>query len=172
MITGLGEVPDTAEVTHAGTAARDGAIVTAGGRVLNVTALGHDLQDARRAAYAAADVIDVRRQDPAAGHRRMSRPATETDVATELDGLEVDTPRVGIVMGSKSDMPAMEKAAKELTERGISHEIRVMSAHRDPDMVADYARNAQHARDPRDHRRRGPVRRAAGRRRRPLASCR
>lgn len=73
----------------------------------------------------------------------MSRPATETEVAIELAGLEVDTPRVGIVMGSKSDMPAMEKAAKELTERGILHEIRVMSAHRDPDMVAEYARNAQ-----------------------------
>ncbi len=73
----------------------------------------------------------------------MSRPATETDVETELDGLDVDAPRVGIVMGSKSDMPAMEKAAKELTERGILHEIRVMSAHRDPELVAEYARNAQ-----------------------------
>jgi phosphoribosylamine---glycine ligase len=47
-----------AEVTHAGTAERDGAIVTAGGRVLNVTALGEDAQRARAAAYAAADVID------------------------------------------------------------------------------------------------------------------
>jgi len=40
-------------------------------------------------------------------------------------------------------MAAMEAAAKELEERGIHHEVRVMSAHRDPDMVADYARNAQ-----------------------------
>ena len=46
------------EVTHAGTAERDGAIVTAGGRVLNVTALGDDIRTARGAAYAAADVID------------------------------------------------------------------------------------------------------------------
>ena len=46
-----------AEITHAGTAERDGAIVTAGGRVLNVTALGPDREAARRAAYAAADVI-------------------------------------------------------------------------------------------------------------------
>src|SRR5215217_1563353 len=73
----------------------------------------------------------------------MSEPITETEVDTELEGLEVDAPRVGIVMGSKSDMPAMEKAAKELTERGILHEVRVMSAHRDPEMVADYARNAR-----------------------------
>ena len=73
----------------------------------------------------------------------MSEPATQTDVVAELAGLEVDAPQVGIVMGSKSDRPAMEKAAKELSDRGISHEIRVMSAHRDPEMVADYARNAK-----------------------------
>ena len=46
-------------------------------------------------------------------------------------------------MGSKSDMPVMEKAAAELEERGIRHEMRVMSAHRDPDTVAEYAKNAR-----------------------------
>ena len=91
----------------------------------------------------------------------MSEPTTETDVDTELEGLEVDAPLVGIVMGSKSDMPAMEKAAKELTERGILHEIRVMSAHRDPDLVAEYAKNARMRGLQRDHRRRRPVGRAA-----------
>jgi len=70
------------------------------------------------------------------------RPDTMTEVETELEEIEVDAPRVGIVMGSKSDMPEMEKAAKELEERGISYEIRVMSAHRDPDVVSDYAKNA------------------------------
>jgi phosphoribosylaminoimidazole carboxylase PurE protein len=69
--------------------------------------------------------------------------ATETAVESEFDGMEVDAPRVGIVMGSKSDMPAMEKAAKELEERGIRNEIRVMSAHRDPHTVAEYAKNAR-----------------------------
>jgi len=54
----FGGVPRGIEVTHAGTAERDGAIVTAGGRVLNVTALGEDVRTARAAAYAAADVID------------------------------------------------------------------------------------------------------------------
>jgi phosphoribosylaminoimidazole carboxylase PurE protein len=68
---------------------------------------------------------------------------TETSVEAEFEGLEVEAPAVGIVMGSKSDMPAMEAAAEELTERGIRHETRVMSAHREPDTVADYARNAQ-----------------------------
>ena len=73
----------------------------------------------------------------------MTEPTTQTDVAAELEGLEVDAPLVGIVMGSKSDMPIMEKAAKELTDRGIRNEIRVMSAHRDPDLVAEYAKNAR-----------------------------
>ena len=60
-ITGLDDVDPTIEVTHAGTArAGDGSppMVTAGGRVLNLTALGRDPEEARRAAYAAADVID------------------------------------------------------------------------------------------------------------------
>ena len=70
-------------------------------------------------------------------------PVTETEVAGQFDELEVDAPRVGIVMGSKSDMPAMEAAGHELDERGIRHETRVMSAHRDPDVVAEYARNAR-----------------------------
>jgi 5-(carboxyamino)imidazole ribonucleotide mutase len=51
--------------------------------------------------------------------------------------------QVGIVMGSQSDMPAMEKAAKELEARGIAHEVNVMSAHRDPDKVAEYAKTAR-----------------------------
>ncbi len=70
-------------------------------------------------------------------------PATQTEVEHEFDDLEVDAPLVGIVMGSKSDMPVMEKAGKELEERGITHEIRVMSAHRDPEVVAEYAKNAR-----------------------------
>ena len=70
-------------------------------------------------------------------------PDLETEVEEELDELDVDTPRVGIIMGSKSDMEIMEKAAKELDERGIRNETRVMSAHRDPDTVADYCRNAR-----------------------------
>jgi 5-(carboxyamino)imidazole ribonucleotide mutase len=69
--------------------------------------------------------------------------ATETEVRGEFDDLEVDSPRVGIIMGSKSDLPAMEAAGRELDSQGIRHETRVMSAHRDPDVVADYARNAR-----------------------------
>ena len=58
VISGLDDVPDDVEVTHAGTAAaRGGEIVTAGGRVLNVTGLGEGPAAARDAAYAAADLI-------------------------------------------------------------------------------------------------------------------
>ncbi len=71
------------------------------------------------------------------------RAQVETEVESEFEGLEVDAPRVGIVMGSKSDMAAMDAAAEELKKRDIGHEVRVMSAHRDPDVVAEYARNAK-----------------------------
>jgi phosphoribosylamine--glycine ligase len=57
-IHGLDRVPAGAEVTYAGTARRDGAFVTAGGRVLGVTALGADAAAARDAAYAAAGMIE------------------------------------------------------------------------------------------------------------------
>ncbi len=58
-ISGLGPVPDGVFVTHAGTAFdADGRVVTAGGRVLSVTALGADAAAARRAAYAAGDMIE------------------------------------------------------------------------------------------------------------------
>jgi phosphoribosylaminoimidazole carboxylase PurE protein len=70
-------------------------------------------------------------------------PLTETDPETQFEELDVDAPRVGIIMGSKSDMEEMEKAGKVLEERGIRYEVRVMSAHRDPDTVADYCKNAR-----------------------------
>jgi 5-(carboxyamino)imidazole ribonucleotide mutase len=71
-------------------------------------------------------------------------PVVETEVEHQFDELDVDdAPLVGIVMGSKSDMPAMERAGDELEERGIRFEMRVMSAHRDPETVAEYARNAR-----------------------------
>ena len=66
----------------------------------------------------------------------------QTEVEEEFEALDVDAPLVGIIMGSKSDMETMEKAANELSERGIRSEMRVMSAHRDPGTVADYCRNA------------------------------
>src|SRR5215212_6558441 len=68
----------------------------------------------------------------------------DTQAEHQFDELDVDeVPAVGIVMGSKSDMAVMERAGEELEERGIRYEMRVMSAHRDPETVADYAKNAR-----------------------------
>jgi 5-(carboxyamino)imidazole ribonucleotide mutase len=68
---------------------------------------------------------------------------TQQQVEAALEEFDVDAPLVGIIMGSKSDMQAMEKAGSELDERGIRHETRVISAHREPDAVAEYAKNAK-----------------------------
>lgn len=51
--------------------------------------------------------------------------------------------KVGIVMGSDSDMPVMAKAADILEELGISCEMRIISAHREPDVFYEYARTAE-----------------------------
>jgi len=53
-----------------------------------------------------------------------------------------DTPLVGIIMGSKSDWDAMKSAGEMLAKFGVPHESRVMSAHRTPAVVADYASGA------------------------------
>lgn len=50
---------------------------------------------------------------------------------------------IGIIMGSKSDLPIMNEAAEILKELGISYEITVVSAHRTPERMFDYAQNAQ-----------------------------
>lgn len=51
-------------------------------------------------------------------------------------------PLVGIIMGSKSDWPTMEHAAQMLDKLGVSYETRVVSAHRTPDLLFDYAKSA------------------------------
>ena len=51
--------------------------------------------------------------------------------------------KVGIVMGSDSDMPVMSKAAEILDQLGISYEMRIISAHREPDEFFEYAKTAE-----------------------------
>jgi 5-(carboxyamino)imidazole ribonucleotide mutase len=51
--------------------------------------------------------------------------------------------KVGIIMGSKSDLPVMRQAAEILTEMGVQHEMTVVSAHRTPDRMLEYARSAR-----------------------------
>jgi len=55
----------------------------------------------------------------------------------------MDKPLVGILMGSESDLPVMEKAAESLREMGIPYEMDIISAHRLPEKTAAYARTAR-----------------------------
>lgn len=55
----------------------------------------------------------------------------------------MSAPRIGILMGSDSDWPVMEEAAKTCDQFGVGCEVRVLSAHRRPDDCAEYARTAR-----------------------------
>src|SRR3989442_14916863 len=56
---------------------------------------------------------------------------------------EVSGPVVGIVLGSDSDRPVMEEAARTLAEFGIVHELVIASAHRSPDLLDRYAHSVE-----------------------------
>jgi len=75
----------------------------------------------------------------------LEAPTPETMPAVEeaFEEIEVDAPLVGIIMGSKNDKPKMQPAGQALQDAGIRYEVRVMSAHRDPEMVRDYCTNAR-----------------------------
>ena len=148
----------------------DGEIVTAGGRVLNVTGARRRPRPRRASAPTRRPSDRVRRQADAHRHRaravervglrsramesgdraeyrarpapRPARPMPEVEAAFEE--IEVDAPRVGIIMGSKNDMPKMEPAGKELEERG--HPLRGPRDERPPrpgDGRATTAKNAR-----------------------------
>ena len=69
-------------------------------------------------------------------------PETEIEPFSFLEEFGEAGPLVGILVGSESDREAMEGAIEELDKRGISHEFHVLSAHRDPRGVAEYASTA------------------------------
>jgi phosphoribosylamine--glycine ligase len=133
-ITGLINAAKMKDVVvfHAGTTIKNRRTVTNGGRVLGVTAVGTNLQAALDRAYKAVDTIHwdgcFFRRD--IGHRALKRSA------------EKNGPRVGIVMGSDSDLPAMSAAADFLQSVGIEYELRISSAHRTPEQAAEYAQTA------------------------------
>ncbi len=54
----------------------------------------------------------------------------------------MSAPRVGVIMGSDSDLPTMQGAIDVLRDFGVAHEVRIVSAHRTPDVMVDYARGA------------------------------
>lgn len=125
------QVPDV-QVFHAGTAEKNGEVVNAGGRVLGVTAIGSDLATAIASAYAAVARIswpgEYHRSD--IGGKALNRGGTKA-------------PRVGIVMGSDSDLPIMQGCVDQLKKFGIPFEITVASAHRSPARAAEYADSAR-----------------------------
>lgn len=55
----------------------------------------------------------------------------------------MEKPIVGIVLGSDSDLPVMEESARILRDFGVSYEMTIASAHRSPELAADYARTAE-----------------------------
>ena len=125
-------------VFHAGTAMRDGQLVTNGGRILNVTGLGDDARGGARARVRGVRADLVPRRALPARHRgqggercRLSGDRRPSPIGL-LEELDEPGPLVGILVGSESDREAMDPALDELDERGISHELKVLSAHRDP----------------------------------------
>ena len=72
----------------------------------------------------------------------MSQPEVAPAPHAIFEEFEEEGPLVGILIGSESDRETMEAAVDELNERGISNELRVLSAHREPRGVAEYASTA------------------------------
>lgn len=67
-----------------------------------------------------------------------------SQILTAEDTLQNETPlRVGVIMGSQSDWDTMRHACEVLDELGIGHERRIVSAHRTPDRLVDYAKTAR-----------------------------
>src|ERR671935_954054 len=65
------------------------------------------------------------------------------EVEAAFEEIEVDAPLVGIIMGSANDKARMQPAGEALHEHGIRYEVRVMSAHRDPEKVREYCHAAR-----------------------------
>ena len=133
VITGLKDaagLEDTV-VFHAGTTLDGDDVKAVGGRVLGVTALGDGVKDAMDKAYAACAKISwkdcfYRKDIGAKALARLSVP-----------------PRVGVIMGSDSDLPVMEQTLKILKKFDIPYDVTVASAHRTPDRAEAFARTAR-----------------------------
>jgi 5-(carboxyamino)imidazole ribonucleotide mutase len=74
------------------------------------------------------------------GNLRMKRKTSSKMVSRQPAGTK---PLVAVIMGSKSDWGTMQHAAETLAELGVPHEVRVLSAHRTPDHLFEYARTAE-----------------------------
>ena len=72
----------------------------------------------------------------------MARAGAAGGAGQNHDGTPAGGPLVGIVMGSDSDLPVMRAAAEVCARFGVAHELRIVSAHRTPDDMAEYGRTA------------------------------
>ncbi|XP_024025146.1 phosphoribosylaminoimidazole carboxylase, chloroplastic isoform X2 [Morus notabilis] len=73
----------------------------------------------------------------------VEKPLDSMLSAERFDSQSAVTPRVGIIMGSDSDLPVMKEAAKILSMFDVPHEVRIVSAHRTPELMFSYASSAQ-----------------------------
>ena len=133
VISGLEDAADMdgVMVFHAGTDRQGDNYVTAGGRVLGVTALGDTIKDAIELAYRAVEKISWDGM-----HYR-------TDIGQKALRHTGDAPEVGIVMGSPSDMDVMAGAQQVLDDMHIPYEVKIASAHRTPELAAEFASTAR-----------------------------
>jgi phosphoribosylaminoimidazole carboxylase len=111
----------------------------------HVTLVARDNEECRR---------KLRNVDPAAAHAveaatarvhealRARGTLSAASPSPFREGMPASSPRVGIIMGSDSDLPTMKAAAQILEEFGVECEVTVVSAHRTPERMVTYARNA------------------------------
>ncbi|MEW6327773.1 MAG: phosphoribosylamine--glycine ligase [Thermodesulfobacteriota bacterium] len=132
IIRGLVAVSKMKDVTvfHAGTAIKSNSVVTNGGRVLGVTAIGNDHKQAIERAYEAVTRI------------KWEGVYFRKDIGRKALKNQGNSPLVGIVMGSDSDLPVMVETTSVLKKMGIPYEITIASAHRSPQRTHEYAQKA------------------------------
>ncbi len=105
----------------------NGRLISAGGRVLAATGLGHNLRQALKNAYELAK------------NQQFKNAQIRKDIGMKT---LKDSPQIGIIMGSNSDVPLLEKAVAILKEFDIIFEGKIASAHRTPQDVADWVEQA------------------------------
>src|SRR5882672_3969044 len=94
----------------------------------------------RRPPWARRSRKPVRRRWPGPGRYDSQGPSSERTLLWRLSNLNAV---VGVILGSKSDLPLMESCVKVLDELGLAHEVKVCSAHRNPRGVMEWAVSAR-----------------------------
>ena len=127
---------EMAEVFHAGTAIKNNRTITAGGRVLGVTALGNRLKEAIKRAY---EIVGQIHWSGCYYRKDIGKKAINSIFSEKREEYQ---PLVSIVLGSDSDLPIMQAATDWLQSMKIPYEITVASAHRSPERASSIAAQA------------------------------